>query len=85
MRENLASGLAAVFGEREPSKEPSLREEVAEEAIQNLIISALDHYQRAQDSLKAGDWAGYGRALDDMKRTLEELVARGGKTSPPEK
>ena len=62
-----------------------LEREVAEEAIQNLIISALDHYQRAQDFLKAGDWAGYGRALDDMKRTLEELAARGGKTSPPEK
>ncbi len=81
MRENLASALAAIFEGIELPKETMPGERVEKRSIQDLVTSALDQYKRAQKCLKAGDWAGYGKALDRMKRILEEL-ARSGKSVP---
>jgi uncharacterized protein len=39
-----------------------------------LAQSARDHYQAAQDALKAGDWTRYGRELELMQADLDELV-----------
>jgi uncharacterized membrane protein (UPF0182 family) len=35
---------------------------------------ALDAYQRGQAALRAGDWAAYGQAQDDLQRVLEEMA-----------
>jgi uncharacterized membrane protein (UPF0182 family) len=39
----------------------------------DLTKSALEHYNRAQEALKNGDWTTYGQELDAMRRDLERL------------
>ena len=86
MKEDLASALAAIFEEMELPREtipmPVERGEMG--SIQDLAVSVLDQYKTAQKYLKAGDWAGYGQALDLMERMLEEL-AQAGKGVPSER
>ncbi len=74
MKESLSSALDAIFGGMKPFKEPLVGEEVVKESIQDLASAALDHYRTAQEYLKAGDWAGYGQALEKMERLLEEIA-----------
>jgi uncharacterized membrane protein (UPF0182 family) len=86
MKEDLTSALAAIFEEMELPREtipmPVERGEMG--SIQDLAVSVLDQYKTAQKYLKAGDWAGYGQALDIMERMLEEL-AQAGKGVPSER
>jgi uncharacterized membrane protein (UPF0182 family) len=42
--------------------------------INDLIEQAQQHYNRAQDYLKAGDWAGYGREMDALESVLNRLI-----------
>jgi hypothetical protein len=85
MREDLARALAAIFEEVERPREVTPPERIAEGSIQELAMSAMDQYKRAQEFLNAGDWAGYGQALDRMEKILEELTARGGEGALPGK
>jgi hypothetical protein len=39
-------------------------------------------YASAQNSLKAGDWAGYGKAITDLGQVLQQMVTPAGKTAP---
>jgi len=86
MKEDLTSALAAIFEEMELPREtipmPVERGEMG--SIQDLAVSVLDQYKTAQKYLKAGDWAGYGQALDKMEMMLEEL-ALAGKGIPSER
>ena len=88
MKENLASALAAIFGgpqlARELPEKTVAREAVPKGSLQDLAVSALKQYETAQERLKAGDWAGYGRALEEMESLLEELARPGERgPSPP--
>jgi len=76
MKEDLASALAAIFEEMELPREtiPMPVERGETGSIHDLAVSVLDQYKTAQKYLKAGDWAGYGQALDQMERMLEELA-----------
>jgi uncharacterized membrane protein (UPF0182 family) len=40
---------------------------------------ALEHYNKAMDYLKKGDWSGYGRELDKMRKILEEMAQGSSK------
>jgi uncharacterized protein len=78
MQENLEEALSDIFGGRPIiSKELELTPEstvlLPTEAIQG-IRQALDHFKRAQDLLREGDWAGYGRELQAMEAVLKELT-----------
>jgi uncharacterized protein len=42
----------------------------------DLAAQALDHYNRAQAALKAGDWATYGSELAEMERLLKQIAGR---------
>ena len=42
----------------------------------DLAAQALDAYTRAQEALKAGDWATYGRELAEMERLLKQIAGR---------
>ena len=42
--------------------------------VAELIRSAQDHYNRAQDRLKAGDWAGYGEEMKQLEANLRSLA-----------
>jgi len=39
---------------------------------------ALDLLDRAEESLKAGDWAGFGTALEELRVLLQGLSEGGG-------
>jgi hypothetical protein len=35
---------------------------------------ALEHYNKAKDYLRQGNWAGYGRELENLERLLKEMA-----------
>ncbi|MFC1982701.1 UPF0182 family protein, partial [Chloroflexota bacterium] len=83
MEPTLKESIAAVFGVEAPPDEP--KPPVSEEPgkpvgadIAELIKEAQQHYKKAQQYLKFGDWAGYGSELDAMKIVLEKLAELTG-------
>lgn len=87
MEPTLGESLTAIFGTEAPPTEievvvippvsPEPEEPITAE-IANLIEEAQLHYNKAQQYLKAGDLAGYGRemnAFDDVWNQLVELIA----------
>jgi hypothetical protein len=80
MKGTLKESLAAVFGAPAPPPVVSPTPTVptvptGPSDIATLAASAEAHYNKAQEYLKAGDWAGYGRELaaleDDLTRLIE--------------
>ena len=97
MEPTLRESLEVIFGvEGEPSEpvpeptepmeptepvEPTEPTEPATDNIASLIEEAQQHYDKAEQYLKEGDWAGYGKELDALKLVLNrlaELVAENG-------
>ncbi len=80
MELTLQESLTAIFGAAvpaEPEDGPPATEEPEEPLsadIAGLIEEAQQHYDQAQQYLKAGDWAGYGKALDALSAVLERLA-----------
>jgi uncharacterized membrane protein (UPF0182 family) len=77
MEETLTGALSALFADGAAPASPSvalgapLAGPIADRARQ-----ALDHYNRAIDRLKSGDWAGFGTELDAMRGLLEAMTRR---------
>jgi hypothetical protein len=86
MQETLEQGLAELFGggaaprttivaadsaavSRAPGAAPGLPTE--------LLRAAQQHYDRAITAQRAGDWAAYGREIDQLGAVLKQL--RGGR------
>jgi len=82
MERTLGESLTAIFGTEPPSIErptveppaPGEPEEPVAAEIASLIEEAQQHYDKAQQYLKAGDWAGYGKELDALKVVLDQLA-----------
>jgi uncharacterized membrane protein (UPF0182 family) len=77
MESSLERGIAAIFGTAAPLPEPpSVAEPEAPVAanIADLIEQAQQHYQQAQEYLKAGDWTGYGNELEALRAVLDQLA-----------
>ncbi|MCC9078094.1 UPF0182 family protein [Litorilinea aerophila] len=47
-------------------------------SVAELIRQANEHFQRAQDYLRDGNWAGYGAEMDALQAVLEQLAALTG-------
>jgi uncharacterized protein len=72
MEETLAGALAALFKETAPL--PSLPGAAPSAGPADARgRAALEHYERALERLKAGDWSGFGAELDALKPLLEQL------------
>jgi uncharacterized membrane protein (UPF0182 family) len=74
MEENLDRALASVLEERvlpKPLAAPSIPET---RDISNLGVLALEHYNKAKDYLRQGNWAEYGRELEDLERILKKMA-----------
>jgi hypothetical protein len=52
-------------------------------SLADLISDALSHYIKAQDALKRGDFATYGREQNAMKASLDRAAAASGATPSP--
>ncbi len=73
MGNTLDEALAGLGRRPVAPAEPSEPGETPAE-LRDLAVSALEHYQRAQEYLQRQDWAGYGSELEAMRRDLEALV-----------
>jgi hypothetical protein len=71
----LGGALAALFKDTAAAA-PLAAAASAAGAVDERARAALDHYQRALDRLKAGDWSGFGTELDAMRPLLEQLGQR---------
>jgi len=82
MEPTLQESLAVIFGtEAIPPEEPEVEpptpgepEEPLSAEIASLIEEAQQHYDKAQQYLKAGDWAGYGKELEALRAVLDQLA-----------
>ena len=79
MKENLNQALYAALGMAKASIESALSDEapITEgRAADNLGVSALDQYRKAEVFLRQGNWAEFGKALDELEKTLIKMSAR---------
>jgi len=76
MEPTLGESIAAIFGTEVPPVPPTPPgpEAPVPTEIANLIEEAQQHYNQAQQYLKAGDWTGYGEELEALKAVLERLA-----------
>jgi hypothetical protein len=74
MQPDLASALFAIFGADAPIPTPGAGASAAE--AQELYLKALEAQQE-------GDWAAYGRYLDELGAVLESLAGSESPTSTP--
>jgi uncharacterized membrane protein (UPF0182 family) len=74
MQENLEMALNSVLGEELYAKETPSPPIPEGQAISNLPEAALGHYNRAKDYLRQGDWAGYGKELENLEKVLTEMA-----------
>jgi hypothetical protein len=72
MAEDLETALRNVLTE-EPVAEP-VREEALSTDVANLVRSAQEHYETAQECLRQADWACYGREMEALADDLEALT-----------
>jgi uncharacterized membrane protein (UPF0182 family) len=89
MKPTLMSSIEAIFGAAAtptaPAAQPpavpapapptpSQPEQPVSADVAKLIDEARQHYDQAQEKLKAGDWAGYGDELKALEETLNKLA-----------
>jgi uncharacterized protein len=76
MEETLEQSLQRVFGRKPAQEAPQI---VSTDSPQtrrddkNLAGQALEHFQRAQESLKQGNWSGYGDELKKVEALLKQM------------
>jgi uncharacterized membrane protein (UPF0182 family) len=79
MEPTLKESIAAIFGAEAPPAEPkppapAEPEEPIAADIADLIEEAQQHYNKAEQYLREGDWANYGKELDALKAVLDRLA-----------
>ena len=84
MAETLEEGLAALFGGTAPPRARLAGADSAAARLPNasvnaaavgLLQEAQQHYDRAITAQRAGDWATYGREIDELGKVLKQLRA----------
>ncbi|MGA9176820.1 MAG: UPF0182 family protein [Desulfobacterales bacterium] len=78
MEENLDKALKAILDIDIVSQHPAslVTPRVKGQGVSELGATALDHYNKAKEYLRHGDWAGYGRELDQLENILKEISGR---------
>ncbi|MBS1270999.1 MAG: hypothetical protein MAGBODY4_00128 [Candidatus Marinimicrobia bacterium] len=75
MEQTIDRALAVLFGEQEPTQRQAPIVQTLDQNLEipDLARSALKTFQKAQDRLQAGDWAGYGEQWDKLQNLLQQL------------
>ena len=75
MEENLDQALSGILDIDIASKHPAslATPQIKGQGLSRLSATALDHYNKAKEYLRHGDWAGYGRELDHLENILKEI------------
>jgi uncharacterized membrane protein (UPF0182 family) len=75
MEETLEQSLERIFGGRSAqARAPEAREAVSKE--KTLAKQAAEHFARAQESLRQGNWAAFGEELKRVESLLKELESK---------
>ncbi len=82
MEENLDKALSRVLGQGITPQERAVPAAMEILKSSSLGVVALDHYNKAKAYLRQGDWAGYGRELENLEKTLQQLAAATEKKDP---
>jgi hypothetical protein len=74
MEETLEQSLERIFGGRTARQTTQLQGVPPPPAAEkDLAGRAIEHYTRAQESLRQGNWAGYGEELRNLEAVLKEM------------
>jgi uncharacterized membrane protein (UPF0182 family) len=78
MEENLDKALSSILDIEISPKQPASQviPQLKGEGLSSLGATALDHYNKAKTYLRDGDWAGYGRELQNLENILKEISGR---------
>jgi uncharacterized membrane protein (UPF0182 family) len=76
MEENLDKALSSILGEKVFSKQTDLTSPTPLPAAgaSSLGARALEHYNKAKEYLRNGNWAGYGKELENLEGLLKEMA-----------
>ncbi|MDI6711646.1 MAG: UPF0182 family protein [Anaerosomatales bacterium] len=74
MQADLPSTLAAVFGKGAPAEDGA-------DGASASVARAAELYEAALEAQKAGDWAAYGRYIEELGRVLSSLAASAEATA----
>ncbi len=72
MEATLTEALSALFAHGAAPASPGI---ATAAPMADRARQALDHYNRAIERLKSGDWAGFGTELDAMRGLLEAIAS----------
>jgi uncharacterized membrane protein (UPF0182 family) len=73
MEENLDKALSSVLGGKIFSKQLTSPSIPQARDVSNLGVLALEHYNKAKEYLRQGNWAEYGRELENLEKILKEM------------
>jgi uncharacterized membrane protein (UPF0182 family) len=70
--------LLKLFGEQPTTDAPDTGQPPVDEpstssSISDLVGLARDYYDRAEERLREGDWAGYGANIDKLEEIINQL------------
>ncbi len=83
MRKTLREAVEAVLGEAPPVVEPPPEKPPEEGPPEERPVpagaaaEAIEAYRQAQQRLKEGDWAGYGKAMERVEKALQKMAEPG--------
>ncbi|NMC28222.1 MAG: UPF0182 family protein [Syntrophomonadaceae bacterium] len=75
MEETLDKALTSIFGTGQTGVVPTAPSAPAGTGIQQLTQQARQYYDQAMESLKSGDWTGYGENLEKLNNAIKDLEA----------
>ena len=78
MEPSLDQALLKLFGDQQIQNEPNTGQESVgdpstDSSISELAGLARDYYDRAEERLREGDWAGYGANIDKLEEIISQL------------
>jgi len=79
MEKDLKSGLELLFKQEVPEKTADL----PIKPIENIVDTAIKHYEELQKAMAAGSWTSIGQALEDLQQTLKMLKEKSKRNKNP--
>jgi uncharacterized membrane protein (UPF0182 family) len=78
MEENLDKALSSILGKQVFSKQKESTSLMTLPAggASSLGARALEHYNKAKEHLRNGNWAGYGKELENLEGLLKEMASQ---------
>jgi uncharacterized membrane protein (UPF0182 family) len=73
MEENLDKALSSVLDVQIFPKQLASPSIPKTQDTSNLGVLALEHYNKAKDYLRQGNWAEYGSELENLEKILEKM------------